>query len=120
VIETRNAQISKVEIETDPVLTAWVILEYGGAGQGFGGWTLDEPIWDADGKFSHRQGTAWGMEFIRLVMETVGASKWSALKGMSCRVRADHGKAYEIGHFLKDVWFQPERDLAHLLEQRVP
>ena len=32
-------------------------------------------------------------------------------------VRADWGKVYEIGHFIEDRWFSPERDLAHLTSQ---
>ena len=91
-------------------------LKYAGAGQGFGGYGLDEPIHDANGNFLHRQGHAFGMELIKRILETVGVDSWEKLPGKY--VRADHedSKVHRIGHIIEDRWL----DVQELADQFSP
>lgn len=63
----------------DPVTTAWLHMEWPGGGIGVGGYGLDEPHRDAEGKFLERVGTAFGLDHIMRLMETVGVYKWEDL-----------------------------------------
>ena len=114
--EIKNARIQGTMLGTEDhgIFTCTVTLDYGGSGQSFGGYGLDQPI-HRGGKFVCRQGTAWGMEFIKRVLKAIGAGKWEDLPGTHCRVMADYGKVHAIGHIIKDQWFDPVKDLAHLL-----
>jgi len=47
----------------------------------FGGLVLDEPVKDNDEKFSHRQGTAFGCEMIRIILDTLKINDFSEGKG---------------------------------------
>lgn len=97
--------------EDHGILTCYVMLDYGGSGQGFGGYALDTAVKDAEGKFLRREGTAFGMQFIQNILDTIGVEKWEDLKGKHCRVElTEHGwgKILRIGHFLNDKWFNPE------------
>lgn len=114
----KNARIKGTMLGTEDhgILTCYIHLDYGGAGQSFGGYSLDGPIKDDDGKHLRREGSAYGMEFVNRVMETVGVSKWENLPGTPVRVRASYGRVEAIGHFIEDKWFTPEKDLAYLVE----
>jgi hypothetical protein len=110
----KNALIESTMLgwEDHGILTAWLTFTYDGAGQGFGGYSLDEPI-KKDGKFLYRRGTDYGMQFIEGIMKAVGATSWEKLKGMHCRVETDSqsdwgGKIIRIGHIIKEQWFSPE------------
>jgi len=110
-IEIKNAIIENAEITNDDhgVLSAWVYLDYGGSGQGFGGYALYLPK-----SFSHHKPNAgYAGRFIWRVMEVAGVERWSALKGKTIRVKADHGKVHEIGHIVKDDWFNPSEDFKN-------
>ena len=105
-----NAIISSAEITNDDhgLLTAWVSLDYGGAGQGFGGWALYLP---KDWKH-HRIGMGYAGHFIWRVMEVAGVSRWSELTGKTVRVRREHSKVHAIGHIVKDDWSDPALDFS--------
>lgn len=94
-MEICNATIERVTLGFDrgTIPCAWVFLDYGGSGQGFGGFCLGGP-------FTHA--------FVFGILETLGVEKWEDLKGVSCRVEQDHGGVHRIGHFLKDKWFDPK------------
>lgn len=111
-IETKNARIESVRltIEDHGCLSAWIHLDYGGGGQGFGGYALDR----YDRIEKNRVGTAWGCEYVRRILEVLEIPTWEKLPGSLIRVRADHGKVHAIGHPLKDKWFDPSTDLDHL------
>ena len=102
-----NAIISSVQLNDADrgLLTAWVNLDYGGSGQGFGGYTLYLPK-----NFKHHGGPNFAGHFIWRVMEVAGASDWSKVAGKSVRVRIRDGLAVAIGHIVKDNWFCPEED----------
>lgn len=118
-IKVRNARVTStyLGVEDHGILTAWVHLDYGGSGQGFGGYGMDKPIKE-NGEHKGREGVAWGMEFIRRVLEVTGAESWEKLPGTPVRVRGVHwGSIDAIGHFIDDKWFEPKKDLAHLAAQ---
>jgi len=119
-IETRNAVIESTMLgyEGHGIFSAYLQLDYGCAGQSFGGYAMDEPKGER-GAGRHRVGTAFGMDFIIAVMKVVGVESWEELKGKHVRVKSDFGKVYALGNFLKDEWFTPE-DLAQKHKQPTP
>lgn len=108
-IEEKNAIITSATITNDDhgLLSAWLMLDYGGSGQGFGGYALYTPEGFAS------RGDCAG-HFIWRVMEVAGVSEWSKLPGKTVRVRADRGKVHAVGHIVKDVWFYPAEEFADL------
>jgi hypothetical protein len=76
--EIRNAKISSTHlgVEDHNITTAMLTLDYGGVCQGFGGWSLDTPK-KINGKFVKRVGTAFGMEFIMQILETLEVGETS-------------------------------------------
>ena len=106
--EIRNAKIESARIEREDhgIMTCFLSLNYGGASQGFGGYGLDEPV-RKDGEFIGRRGTAYGMEFIIRILDTVGVDRWDQLVGQHIRVEQNNTKAYRIGHITEDKWFDP-------------
>lgn len=117
--EIRNAKITGTMLgyEDHGILTCMVSLDYGGSAQGFGGYGLDTPE-KKGGKPYTRRGTAYGMEFIRQILETVGAQTWEGLIGKFVRVEAEFTKIHRIGNILEDKWFCPETDMTAFLEKK--
>ena len=111
-IETKNAIIKSAVITSDDhgLLTAWLNLDYGGSGQGFGGFSLYLPS-----GFLHapHQANLAG-HFIWRVMEIAGVAEWSKLPGKTIRVRAGHSAVHAIGHIVNNDWFDPKEDFARL------
>lgn len=105
--EIRNAIITSAELDDADrgFLNAWVMLDYGGSGQGFGGYSLYLPK-----SFTHHALQSVAGHFIWRVMEVAGVTKWSALKGKTVRVRIEDGMAVALGHIVKDDWFCPKDD----------
>lgn len=110
-----NAVIESVSIDDAErgLLTAWLTLDYGGTGQGFGGYTLYLPS-----NFAHHKLMSPAGHFIWRCMQIGGVSKWADLKGKTIRVRQEHkfGRVQAIGHIIKDDWFCPDADFAALAE----
>lgn len=106
--EVKNAKITGTMLgyEDHGILSCFLYLQYEHSNQGFGGHSLDKPMF-IDGKFSHREGTAYGMIYIGRILNIVGVNKWEDLKGQYIRVMASNSKVHKIGHYLKDVWFDP-------------
>ena len=63
--------------EDHGILTCWLHFDFGGAGQGFGGYCLD--IYDE--KKGKRIGQAAGMDFIVRILEACGVDSWEELPG---------------------------------------
>jgi hypothetical protein len=108
-IEVRNAIIESATLTTADrgFLDAWLTLDYGGSGQGFGGYCLYLPK-----SFSHHKLESVAGHFIFRVMEIAGVGEWSKLPGKTVRVRCDRGKVHAIGHIVKDDWFSPSEDFG--------
>ena len=105
-IEIKNAIITSASITNDDhgLLTAWLNLDYGGSGQGFGGYALYLP--NSFKNHNTSKGNFVG-HFIWRVMEVADVSEWNKLIGKTVRVKAEWGKVHAIGHILKDNWFNP-------------
>lgn len=110
-IEVKNAVIegTKIDMGDRGILTAWVHLKYSGGGQGLGGYVLDTCGPAPDYK---RLPTILCGVFVMGILEAVGAPSWEALKGMPCRVRAEHSGVHAIGHHLDEKWFTPKEAFA--------
>lgn len=111
--EIQNAIIESATITGDDhgLLSAWLTLDYGGSGQGFGGYCLYVP---KDFKHHDPAGPNYAGHFIWRCMEVGGVTKWDNLVGKTIRVRKDKpfGKILAIGHIVKDDWFDPSADFA--------
>lgn len=108
-IEVKNAVITGVKFDLERGLSAWIYLDYGGSGQGFGGYLLYAP----HGWAAHTAPNFTG-HFIWRVLEVAGVDDWSKLTGRPLRVKADHSKVHAIGHIIKDDWFDPAAEFARL------
>lgn len=112
VIEQKNAIIKSARITTADhgMLSAWIDLEYGSSGQGFGGYSLYLPD-----SFTHSNNQKnYAGHFIWRVMEIAGVSEWSSLLGKTVRVNCEHIKVHAIGHIIKDDWFNPSDDFLKM------
>ncbi len=107
--EIKNAIIKRSDLSSDDhgMLTAWIHLDYGGGGQGFGGYALYLPK-----DFSHHQLLSHAGHFIFRVMEVAGVTKWADLPGKTVRVECEWTKVSGIGHIVKEDWFRPAVDFA--------
>lgn len=113
--EIKNAVIESaiIDIGDRDMLTAWLMLDYGGSGQGFGGYVL----LPGEG-WAHRaageRGPNYAGVFIDQCMRIAGVGQWSQLPGKTIRVKASHGRVHAIGHIVKDKWFCPSEALESL------
>lgn len=107
-MEIKNAIIESVTISKADrnVLDAWLFLDYGVSGQGFGGYALYLP--KGFKNFTNKGDFAG--HFIFRCMEIAGVDKWEEMKGKSIRVKVAQGKVEAIGHIVKDDWFSPSHD----------
>lgn len=111
-IETKNAVITSATIMNDDhgLLSAWLHLDYGDSGQGFGGYALYLPK-----NYCHSTNQRnYAGHFIWRCMEVADVAEWSALKGKTIRVRCKHSEIYAIGHIVKNDWFNPSEDFKHM------
>jgi hypothetical protein len=116
--ELKNAVIKSARITSDDhgLLSAWLDLDYGGTGQGFGGYSLYLPK-----SYSHHEsgGPNYAGHFIWRVMEVAGVESWDRLPGKTIRVRSDHCCVGAIGHIVKDDWFDPGKDFEAMRATRI-
>lgn len=114
-IERKNAIITSATlgIEDHGILTVGLCFEYECGGQCFTGIALDQ----YDKAKKRRVGTAYGTEFVLRVLATVGVSEWSQIKGKHVRVEAEMSKVHAIGNIVKNVWFNPEKDMGEFITE---
>jgi hypothetical protein len=74
------------------IITAYVHVEGRGWGVGLGGYCLDAPVKDADGKFIERVGTGYGLDHLAQFVKTVGVDTWEQLPGKQVLVLFDPAK----------------------------
>lgn len=112
-MEISNALIESVRFDNERGLSAWIMLDFGGSGQGFGGYMLYAP----EGWAAHNTGGDLTGHFIYRVLQIVGVDDWSKLVGKPVRVRKQsHFDTIDaIGHIIKDEWFCPKEEFAKLL-----
>lgn len=108
-VEIRNAIIESVSIDDadSGFLNAWLHLDYGCSGQGFGGYALYLPK-----SFNHHELKSVAGHFIWRCMQVAGVTSWEKIKGKTVRVKIRDGLAVAIGHIVKDDWFEPSKDFA--------
>ncbi|MCK8211874.1 hypothetical protein LW979_17710, partial [Erwinia amylovora] len=82
-------------------------LDYGGSGQGFGGYVLYLPK-----SYSHHELKSVAGHFIFRLLEVAGVDSCDKLKGRTIRVKCEHSKVHAIGHIVRDDWFNPSEDFA--------
>lgn len=105
-IELKNAIITGFSIRNERCLSMYLQLDYGGCGQGFGGFCLlpdpDSPHYE-----KATRGPNYAGIFISEVIRICDVDEISKIKGKTIRVKAEWGKVHEIGHIVKDIWFNP-------------
>lgn len=84
----RIAKITATSLgyEDHGIFTAQVFVDYGGSGQGIGGYCLDEPFHNDEGKFLGRRGTAYGLEWVARFLKACGVDSWEKLVGRTIYV----------------------------------
>lgn len=109
--EIKNAVIESARITTGErgFLDCWLSLDYGGCGQGFGGYVLYIPK-----SWTHHKLESVAGHFLFRVMEIAGVESWDDLKGKTVRVRGNYAGIEAIGHIVKNDWFCPKDDFAAL------
>ena len=115
-MEIKNAVIESARITSDDhgLLSAWLMLDYGGSGQGFGGYSLYLPK-----SFAHHELKSVAGHFIWRVMEIAGATEWNEIKGKTIRVRSDDRGIEAIGHIVNDDWFCPKEEFNDSSPQNI-
>lgn len=107
-LEIKNAVIESATLNTGDrgLLTSWLHLDYGDAGQGFGGFALYLPK-----SYTHHEIKSYAGHWIFRCMEIAGVESWDKLKGKTIRVKVgEDGLVKAIGHIVKNDWFTPSED----------
>jgi hypothetical protein len=96
--EIKNAKISCTMLgyEDHGIFTFSITLDYGGSGQGAGGYCIYSKGDDS------KNGYAMGI--IPKILKTVGVNSWEQLKGKYIRVNSCHEEVKAIGNLLEDKW----------------
>jgi len=92
------------------IFNFWLSTSWKGGGVSVGGYAMDEPHKDDDDKFLGRRGTAYGMQLIMDVMETVGVTDWEKIKGEKIIVLFDYSPT-------GGTWGGQSRGIANLLDE---
>jgi hypothetical protein len=94
-----NARITgtKLGYEDHGILTFWLSLDYGGSGQGFGGYALDS----YDKEKDCRKHSKYAGVCIEKILKVVGVDNWEDMKGKY--VRADIDGEASLGDLIKGI-----------------
>jgi len=72
---------TRLGYEDHGIFTASLGVEGDGIGTSVGGFVLDRPEKDSNGKFLGRVGTEYGHDYIIQILKTVGVESWENLVG---------------------------------------
>ena len=112
-----NAEIINVSLGIPDgvgVLSCIVYVKHEGAYSAFGGHRLDSP-----GRLSKDNvGTEYAAEYIKRILEIAEVSYLNELIGVLIRAKIVGGRFVAIGKVHKDEWFDPEKDLAFLINSK--
>ena len=105
-IENAEIKSADLSMEDHGCFTLYMALEGSGWGCCYGGYCIGKGYLGA----KEFEGSSKGNEYIMRIMDTVGVSKFSDLKGKYVRVAVKGwGDTVKIiGNILKDQWFSPE------------
>ena len=97
--EIRNAKIESTMLgyEDHGILTGFLMMDYSGAGQGFGGWAIGECCG----------------QYIKGILDCLNIARWEDIAGTYCRVDIQDGLIRGIGHITSDKWFYLKELTAH-------
>lgn len=112
-----NAIITSADVtlDRDCFLSCWLMLDFGGSWQGFGGYVLGGLPDTRAGRHLQQQNIA--AIFLVGVLQAAGVSKLNDAVGKVIRVRKTNewGEILAIGHPVKnDRWFSPKEAFADL------
>ena len=115
-----NAVITSADVtlDRDCFLSCWLMLDYGGSGQGFGGYVLGGVSDTKAGRHEEQKNIA--AIWLVGVLEAAGVTKLSDCVGKVVRVRkvSDFGDILAIGHAIKnDKWFEPRKAFAFMKQE---
>lgn len=82
----------------------------GGAGQSFGGHVLY--LSKRHDNYTNKGDFAG--HFLFRCMQIAGVERWEDIVGKTIRVKSSHAKVDEIGHIIKDDWFNPDKDFEEM------
>jgi hypothetical protein len=121
-MKEQNAKILSARITTEDhgCLSIWLMLEFDGSGQGFGGYALDDKPKKKTADSEREPHANCGL-FIRRVMDVVGVGNWDQLEGQIIRVRKEdpwNSPIHAIGNAVKDKWFVPSEELKSRHDHR--
>lgn len=104
-VEVLNAIIVSTTIGFDgSAMNSSIQLKSKGLGVNFGGYILHVP---ADTIEQEDWQTAFGMEYVARVLNTVGVESWEQLGGKAVRMAIRGNQILGIGNLIEDVWFYP-------------
>jgi hypothetical protein len=113
-----------IRFDRDIFLSCWLTLNYGGTGQGFGGYVLGGTPRHT-GTFpagDHANQPNVAGHYIANVMAVVGVTEFDHLRNKVIRV-VQSSKGYGsnilgIGHPIEDKWFFPNQELDELQDSK--
>lgn len=97
--EIAKAESTMLGVEDHGILSATVMFNYGGSGQGIPGYMMDTSVkhtsfkgkYNDGSKYDGRVGTAYGMEFVRRLLLAFGVDQWENIVGRTVFVLKDKG-----------------------------
>lgn len=119
--EVVNAIIESASVTLDRgcFLSSWLMLDYGGSHQGFGGYVLGGTPDAAAGR--HAEQTNLAAAWLVGCLRAGDVEDFKALVGKSIRVRRKPGWGGDIigiGHITKDDrWFFPKETFAAMIKE---
>lgn len=113
--EIVNARIdsARIQMDREVFLSAWLGLDYGGSGQGFGGYVLGGST-TGGVRAAAANKKPYAALFIVRCMEIAGVDSWDKMVGKVIRVEHNHSDVRRIGHALKDDWFCPKEEFSKI------